>query len=160
MATSRSRGSRRVTSRSPKRIVPSSACSSPARRRSRVDFPHPLGPTSTAKAPSGTSIPIPRSTCVAPNRLLTPVTVTDVFAERVAELISTSVAADLALGNEERARQRRERDRQAAVGCDRVRLLIGGEDVHERRARRDRDLHRRAAEGGGAVVPRVGVEDD
>src|SRR5215218_7487349 len=53
MATSRSFGSRLVTSRPLRRIVPSVTVSSPAIIRSVVVFPHPEGPTSTTKLPSG-----------------------------------------------------------------------------------------------------------
>ena len=52
---SRSRSSTRVTSRSPRRIVPSVTSSSPAIMRSRVDLPQPDGPTSTRNSPSAMS---------------------------------------------------------------------------------------------------------
>src|SRR5688500_14847012 len=52
MATSRSRGARSVTSRSPIQTRPSVASSRPAIRRSSVDLPQPDGPTRTRNSPS------------------------------------------------------------------------------------------------------------
>ena len=55
MATSRSRGGRSLTMRSPMDSRPDEMDSSPAIIRSVVDFPHPDGPTSTTNSPSATS---------------------------------------------------------------------------------------------------------
>src|SRR5918993_4461250 len=55
MAMSRSLGCRWVTSRPPIEMVPAVTSSSPAIMRSRVDLPHPDGPTSTSSSPSATS---------------------------------------------------------------------------------------------------------
>ena len=52
---SRSFGATSLTTRSPIRIVPAVASSSPATIRSAVDLPEPDGPTSTVKPPSGMS---------------------------------------------------------------------------------------------------------
>ena len=71
MATSRSRGCRCVTSRSPMVIVPDVTDSSPASIRSDVDFPHPDGPTSTVNDPSGSSRFRSLTTDVEPKALLT-----------------------------------------------------------------------------------------
>src|SRR5688572_17263914 len=49
---SRCCGGNSVTSRAPIRMVPPVTCSSPAIRRSTVDFPLPDGPTSTRSSPS------------------------------------------------------------------------------------------------------------
>src|ERR1700678_3562887 len=114
MAMSRSRGSRRVTSRPPKRMLPESACSSPARRRSSVDLPHPLGPTSTANAPSGMARLTPLRTGVWPNCLLRSRTSTEAIG-------GASVAGDLALGDEHRRGEGLHLDLEGAVGGDGVR---------------------------------------
>ena len=53
MAMSRSLGSRWVTSRSSNRMAPPWTSSKPAMQLSKVDFPHPDGPSSTVNDPSG-----------------------------------------------------------------------------------------------------------
>src|SRR5215510_7200894 len=53
-------------------IRPPLTSSSPAMRRSRVDFPHPDGPTKTTKVPSSMSRSTPGMTVVLPNTLRTP----------------------------------------------------------------------------------------
>src|SRR6266487_1546206 len=70
---SRSRGSRWVMSRSPRRIVPSSTVSRPAIIRSKVVLPQPDGPTSTMSSPSSI-VRLISSTALTPpaNVLLTP----------------------------------------------------------------------------------------
>src|SRR5258706_16414228 len=68
---SRSLGAWCVTSRPPMCTLPPDTASRPAIRRSNVDLPEPLGPTSTQNSPSAMSrlrLPI---TWVVSNRLLT-----------------------------------------------------------------------------------------
>src|SRR5580692_11141049 len=57
-------------------IVPASARSKPARRRSRVVFPLPDGPRIAVSDPAGTSRSTPVSTGCAPKALCRPVTAT------------------------------------------------------------------------------------
>src|ERR1700733_7212449 len=64
---SRSLGWTLLTTRSPIEIVPDVMFSSPASIRSRVDLPHPEGPTSTTKAPSSIGIDTPCRTSNPPN---------------------------------------------------------------------------------------------
>src|SRR3954451_10606234 len=71
MATSRSFGGRLFTTRSPIPISPDVMFSRPATIRSRVDFPHAEGPTSTTNSPSLIATSTPRMTVVAPNALRT-----------------------------------------------------------------------------------------
>jgi len=71
MATSRSFGGRLFTTRSPIPISPDVMFSRPATIRSRVDFPHPEGPTSTTNSPSLIATSTPRMTVTAPNALRT-----------------------------------------------------------------------------------------
>src|SRR5436190_23324487 len=51
-------------------IVPLVMSSSPAIRRSRVDFPQPDGPTNTTNSPDWMSRSTPLITCTAPNDLV------------------------------------------------------------------------------------------
>src|SRR6478609_8667019 len=71
MATSRSLGGTLFTTRSPMRISPDVMFSRPAIIRSRVDLPHPDGPTSTTNSPSRISTDTPCRIWVAPNALRT-----------------------------------------------------------------------------------------
>src|SRR5512138_2457000 len=57
-----------LTSRSPMKTRPSLTVSSPAIRFSKVDLPHPDGPTSTTNSPSPISRSMPFSTSVLPKR--------------------------------------------------------------------------------------------
>ena len=59
MAMSRSLGGTLLTTRPPIAISPRLISSSPAIIRSRVDLPHPEGPTSTTNSPSPISISTP-----------------------------------------------------------------------------------------------------
>src|SRR6056297_3836105 len=68
---SRCLGSTSLMTRPPMLIVPEPMSSSPAIMRRRVDLPQPDGPTSTAKAPSGTSTLTFRITSVEPKDLWT-----------------------------------------------------------------------------------------
>ncbi len=52
--------------------LPAVGCSSPATISSRVDFPHPLGPTMPVTPPPGTCSDTPSSAATSPNRLVTP----------------------------------------------------------------------------------------
>ena len=61
MATPRRDGGSQVTSRPAMVTVPESGVSSPAMMRSVVDFPHPEGPSSTAKRP-GSAVKLTPST--------------------------------------------------------------------------------------------------
>src|SRR5690349_5357473 len=56
MARLRSRGARSLTRRSPMTMSPEVMSSSPTIIRSRVDFPHPDGPTRITNSPSATSM--------------------------------------------------------------------------------------------------------
>jgi hypothetical protein len=69
MAMSRSFGRTSFTTRSPMRISPALAVSSPAIRLSRVDLPQPEGPTSTRNSPEATDRETPFSTSSAPKDL-------------------------------------------------------------------------------------------
>src|SRR5262245_6625400 len=71
MAMSRSFGGTRLTTRSPMRISPDVMFSSPAIMRSRVDLPHPDGPTSTTNSPSSMRTSTPWITSIAPKAFLT-----------------------------------------------------------------------------------------
>src|SRR5260221_10680160 len=64
---SRSFDSVSLTTRASIEIVPPLTSSSPASMRSRVDFPHPEGPTRTMNSPSRISKLNPWITFVAPN---------------------------------------------------------------------------------------------
>src|ERR1700722_2556339 len=55
MATSRSCGGAPTIERPAMGTVPASGASSPATMRSVVDFPHPLGPTTTTSSPRATA---------------------------------------------------------------------------------------------------------
>jgi len=66
MAIPRSLGSRCVTSTPPISTVPASKSSSPAIALSKVDFPQPDGPSSTAKSPGSTTRSIPRNARTGP----------------------------------------------------------------------------------------------
>src|SRR5205809_5368356 len=69
----RSRGSRWVMSRSPRRIEPSSTVSRPAIIRNKVVLPQPEGPTSTMNSPSLIVRLMPSTALTPPgNVLLTP----------------------------------------------------------------------------------------
>jgi hypothetical protein len=63
---SRSAGSTSLTRRDPIATAPDVMVSSPAIMRRSVDFPQPEGPTSTQKAPSGTSKLMPRTASTPP----------------------------------------------------------------------------------------------
>src|ERR1700721_3006679 len=67
MAMSRSLGWTLLTTRAPIEIVPEVMFSSPASIRSKVDLPHPEGPTKTTKAPSSIGIDTPCKTSKPPN---------------------------------------------------------------------------------------------
>src|SRR5215831_16702754 len=71
MAMSRSFGGTRLTTRSPMRISPDAMFSRPAIMRSRVDLPHPDGPTSTTNSPSSMRTSTPWMTSIAPKAFLT-----------------------------------------------------------------------------------------
>src|SRR5271165_276890 len=62
-------------------IVPPEISSSPASMRSRVDLPHPDGPTSTMNSPSWISNPMPWMTLVLPNVFSMFWKVTDAIAQ-------------------------------------------------------------------------------
>ena len=66
MATPRSDGASRVTSRVPIRMAPPEIPSSPAIARSSVDLPQPEGPTKTQNSPSETSSETPCSAWTSP----------------------------------------------------------------------------------------------
>src|ERR1700712_85224 len=72
MAMPRSDGGAWLMSRSPIQTSPSDRVSSPAIMRSRVDLPHPEGPTNTTHSPSRMSRSTSCRTASAPNRLPTP----------------------------------------------------------------------------------------
>src|SRR5262249_33551313 len=61
----------RLTTRSPMQISPEVMFSSPAIIRSRVDLPHPEGPTSTTNSPSSMRTSTPWMTSIAPKAFLT-----------------------------------------------------------------------------------------
>src|SRR6185369_712924 len=67
MAMSRSLGCTLLTTRSPIEIVPEVMFSRPASMRSRVDLPHPEGPTRTTNSPSSIGIVTPCRTSKPPN---------------------------------------------------------------------------------------------
>src|SRR5260370_41746098 len=69
MATPRRDGGSRVTSRPAMVTVPESGVSSPAMMRSVVDFPHPEGPSSTAKWPGSAVRLTPSTAGAAPQAL-------------------------------------------------------------------------------------------
>src|SRR5258705_317841 len=71
MAMSRSFGGILFTMRSPMRISPEVMFSSPAIIRSRVDLPHPDGPTKTTNSPSSIRTSTPWMTSMAPKAFLT-----------------------------------------------------------------------------------------
>ena len=71
MATSRSRGCTSLTRWSSMRSSPSVTDSSPATIRSRVDLPHPDGPTSTRNSPSPMRRSAPWITSTSPYRFTT-----------------------------------------------------------------------------------------
>src|SRR3989344_3186413 len=73
MATPRSDGDSSLAARPPMAISPPEASSRPAIVRSRVDLPHPEGPTKTTNSPSAMSRSIPLRTSVVPTRLAPPV---------------------------------------------------------------------------------------
>jgi hypothetical protein len=138
-----------VTSRSPKWIVPLVTSSRPASRRRRVDLPQPLGPTSTAKVPSGMSISTCRSTWVAPKLLTT-----------WRQLTATMMALlHVLLGDQQEAGDRREGQVEGAVIGD-GELLLAAEDVDQDGALGGADGHGGVLELGARVVRLVGVEDD
>src|SRR5438477_4722187 len=68
---SRSLGGTRFTTLPPIAISPSVISSRPAIMRSKVDLPHPDGPTSTQNSPSAISTSTPRITWVVPKCLWT-----------------------------------------------------------------------------------------
>src|SRR3954468_8216904 len=72
MAMPRLAGARSFTRSPPMKRPPAVMSSSPAMRRSSVDFPQPEGPTSTTNSPELISRSIPCSTGVAPKDLRTP----------------------------------------------------------------------------------------
>src|SRR5713226_9202445 len=69
---SRSFGGTSFTRRSPIKMSPSLASSSPAINRRAVVFPHPEGPTSTVNCLSGISSVMSFTAVTAPNFLVTP----------------------------------------------------------------------------------------
>src|SRR5580704_7057443 len=71
MAMSRSFGATPLTTLDPILITPALISSRPAIMRSKVDFPHPDGPTRMTKAPSGIWIETSCRTGVAPNDFFT-----------------------------------------------------------------------------------------
>src|SRR5207237_3663426 len=68
---SRCFGATRLTTLPPMLTSPSVISSSPAIIRSKVDLPHPEGPTRTQNSPSAMSMSTPRITCVEPKFLRT-----------------------------------------------------------------------------------------
>src|SRR5437879_2309326 len=68
---SRCFGATRLTTLPPMLTSPSVISSSPAIIRSKVDLPHPEGPTRTQNSPSAISMSTPRITCVEPKLLRT-----------------------------------------------------------------------------------------
>src|SRR5947208_3182601 len=76
MAMSRSLGGTSFTRRSPMKISPAVASSSPAMRRSAVVFPQPDGPTRTVNCLSGISRVSSFTAVTAPNFLVTPASCT------------------------------------------------------------------------------------
>ena len=71
MAMSRSLGGTSFTRRSPMKMSPALASSSPAMSRSAVVFPQPDGPTSTVNCLSGISSDTSFTAVTAPNFLVT-----------------------------------------------------------------------------------------
>ena len=71
MEMPRSEGASHVTSRPPMAMAPSVRFSRPAIIRSRVDFPHPDGPTKTQNSPSATSRLTPWMTGTSPKDFFT-----------------------------------------------------------------------------------------
>src|SRR5437868_767509 len=76
-------------------IFPASASSSPATSRRSVDFPHPLGPTSTANVPSGISRSTPLRMDVDPKLFLIPVAAQRSFTGFATTGTGVSAAAGL-----------------------------------------------------------------
>src|SRR2546426_10871779 len=72
MPTCRNLGGTTVTSAPEMQTVPSSGAVNPAMILRRVVLPEPLGPSSVANAPSGTSRSMPRRTSAPENAFLTP----------------------------------------------------------------------------------------
>ena len=68
MATPRSRAATPFTTRPSSMTWPPLMTSSPAIIRSRVDFPHPDGPTNTTNSPSSMSSDAPWMTATEPYR--------------------------------------------------------------------------------------------
>src|SRR3954447_20448914 len=77
MAMLRSFGCSRLTTRSPIATSPEVTGSSPAIMRSKVDLPHPEGPSRTTNSPSAMARSSPSITLTLPYALLTSLTVTE-----------------------------------------------------------------------------------
>src|SRR5688500_11103863 len=135
MARSRFFASTSLTTRSPMRITTSVASSSPATMRRTVVFPHPDGPTSTMRLPSGISRSSLRTASVPSGNTF--------------ETCSSSIAA---IGRGDRsAAGRRSRPPH-------LRALLGGQKGLEERhslgeSLVDREEHVLVLDRDGAVVP-------
>src|SRR5215831_830054 len=135
----RSLGAVLLTSRSPMRISPPLASSSPAIMRRMVDLPQPEGPTSTTNSSCATSRSMPRTASIAPNRLLSALSTS--CAMRWPERLARGDAAgDLSL---------QQRFRGAVALRERVdRLAIRGDLGAIARKARGQRRRRRAADHG------------
>src|SRR2546423_856429 len=155
MATSRERGGRSVTSRSPIEIVPPLASSRPAITRRSVDLPQPEGPTSTRNSPlpmvkdtSSTAVTLPAKTLLTLSRTIS---ATRTIVESIPHPSPESNGIDhyqfclysrLHDGSDRHAREDDEAGRRAAAGAR-----------TDRAARsRERDPLRAAAQRGSRCL--------
>jgi len=124
MAMSRSFGGTLLTTRSPILTSPSVTLSRPAMIASRVDLPHPEGPTSTMNSPVFTSRSIPFSTGTEPNVFLRLLTVSEAINNRLFESALSEPAQKISAAEEINQERRQSADQYG--GTFNVVLVDGG----------------------------------
>src|SRR5260221_2190225 len=149
---SRSFDSVSLTTRASIEIVPPLTSSSPASMRSRVDFPHPEGPTRTMNSPSWMSKLNPWITFVAPNDFSMSRNDTEAMASAL-DRAGGDAGDHVAL---EGLADRRPRNRvdQARGHQQLPWRIVGGEEIAERHRERDALVVREQQERVQVFVPR------
>src|SRR5258708_7514686 len=123
------------TTRAATEIVPPLTSSRPASMRSRVDLPHPEGPTITMNSPSWMSKLNPWITFVAPNDFSMSLNETEAMAsalDRAGGEAGDHVALERVVD-----RRRRQRVDQPGGHQELPRRIVGGEEIPERHRERD-----------------------
>src|SRR5258708_3297196 len=151
MAMSRSFDSVSLTTRASIEIVPPLTSSKPASMRSRVDLPHPEGPTSTMNSPSWMSKLSPWITFVAPNDFSMSLNETEAMAsalDRAGGEAGDHVALERVVD-----RRRRQRIDQPGGHQELPWRIVGGEEIPERHRERDAPVVREQQERVQVFVP-------